>query len=375
MKTVLNIKIDFEKSNGSYVFDKNTQEKYLDFFGMFSTLPLGYNHNIFDESFDNKVRIVSKLRMANNLFQSDEYEAFVKEFKKHIFSENIHFTCTGSLAVEAAIKCAIEYKKTRTPMVIAIKKSFHGINSWGFITDRYLGTGKRIENFPQNDWKNLSIDELIDYVENRNINDLVAVVIEPIQCTAGDIYLDPEKLIYLRSLCKAKDICYIVDEIQTGFGVTGEMWYSDTIGLNPDILIFGKKSQICGIVATNKYSECMISPFRKLEVTYDGELIDMIRATYILKAFEKYDLLNRAKQNNKIFTEILKNKVLNYRSLGHLISFDFETMEERDQFIEFCYTKKLLCNKGGDQSIRMRPNLAVTEDEIKDFEFIINEIL
>ena len=115
--------------------------------------------------------------------------------------------------------------------------------------------------------------------------------------------------------------------------------------INPDILIFGKKSQICGIVATNKYSECMISPFRKLEVTYDGELIDMIRATYILKAFEKYDLLNRAKQNNKIFTEILKNKVLNYRSLGHLISFDFETMEERDQFIEFCYTKKLLCNK------------------------------
>jgi len=373
MKTIFNITIDFEKSHGSFLFDKKSNSEYLDFFGVFSSLPLGYNHSIFDRSFEKKISSISKIRMGNNLFLSDELVGFKNHFRKYVFSDYMHFTCTGALAVEAALKCAMEYKKTNKPMVLGIKKSFHGINSWGFITDRYLGTADRMENYPQNDWMNLTIEDIIKYMSDNRAENIVAVIVEPIQCTSGDIYLNPEMLIELRNLCRNKGICFIVDEIQTGFGVTGKMWYSEHIGLDSDVLIFGKKSQICGVVAKEQYNESMITPLRKLDVTFDGELIDAVRATYILQAYEKYDLLHQAQINSKRFSLILKDKVLNYRSLGHLIAFDFESTEKRDMFWQQCYDRHLLCNKTADKTIRLRPNLALTSEEIDHFETIVND--
>jgi len=375
MKTIFDITINFEKSHGSFLFDKTTNSEYLDFFSVFSSLPLGYNHSIFDRSFEKTISAIAKIRMGNNLFLSDELIDFKNHFREYVFSDYIHFTCTGALAVEAALKCAMEYKKTTKPMVLGIKKSFHGINSWGFITDRYLGTADRMENYPQNDWMNLSIEDIIKYIGDNRAENIVAVIVEPIQCTSGDIYLNPEMLIELRDLCRSKGICFIVDEIQTGFGVTGKMWYSDHIGLDPDVLVFGKKSQICGIVAKEQYNESMVTPLRKLDVTFDGELIDAVRATYIIRAYEKYDLLHQAQINSKRFSLILKDKVLNYRSLGHLIAFDFESTEKRDLFSQQCYDRHLLCNKSADKTIRLRPNLAITAEEIDHFEKIIKQLI
>ena len=375
MKTVFDIRIDFKRSLGSYLFDKTTNSQFLDFFGIFSSLPIGYNHSIFDESFEKKICIISKIRMANNLLQSDELEGFIEKFNNYTFSKYIHLTCTGSLAVEAAIKCAIEYKKVKKPMVLALKKSFHGINCWGFITDRYLGTAKRIEYFPENNWKNLSIDEVKNFLQNNNNDNVVAVVIEPIQCTAGDIYIPKDDLIELYNLCNKKDICFIFDEIQTGFGVTGEMWYYEYLKIIPDILIFGKKSQICGIVANHKYSECITTSVRKLDVTFDGELIDAVRATYILKAYEKENLIHQVNINNKIFAKIIQEKVLNYRSIGHLIAFDFPSEKARNIFANKCYEEKLLVNKAGNKTIRLRPNLAISSNEINDFNQIFDAVI
>ena len=127
MRTVFDIKIDFEKSHGSYLFDKNSNSEFLDFYSIFSSLPVGYNHSIFDDSFEKTVSAIAKLRMGNNLFISDELINFRNHFRKYVFSDYMHFTCTGALAVEAAIKCAMDYKNTDSPMVLGIKKSFHGI--------------------------------------------------------------------------------------------------------------------------------------------------------------------------------------------------------------------------------------------------------
>ena len=76
INTVFDISIDFKKSKGSYLFDKKSKKYFLDFFQMFSSLPLGYNHEIFDKEFDEKVRHLTHLKMCNNLFQSDELESF-----------------------------------------------------------------------------------------------------------------------------------------------------------------------------------------------------------------------------------------------------------------------------------------------------------
>ena len=90
---------------------------------------------------------------------------------------------------------------------------------------------------------------------------------------------------------------------------------------------------------------------------------------------EKYDLLHQVQLNSKRFSLILKDKVLNYRSLGHLIAFDFESVEQRDSFADQCYERHLLCNKTTDKTIRLRPNLAITAEEIDHFEKIIKQLI
>jgi len=305
--------------------------------------------------------------MSNNLFHSEELEDFEKKFLNISFHKNLHFCSTGALAVEAALKCGYEYKKDPKAIVLGVKNSFHGINSWGFVTDSEISSVRnRVINYPKNNWELHSLDALIEELENITKN-ISSVIVEPIQCTAGDVYLDVTKLKKIQDLCNKNDICFIVDEIQTGFGVTGEMWYSKMIGLNPDIVIFGKKSQICGIIVNDKYSEAIHSQYRKLEVTFDGELIDAIRSEYILNAIEKNSLLENVKDKSKILRNELSGLFENYRSVGHLIAFDFQNKQERDDFALNAYLNRLLVNPTGEKSIRIRPNLAFSDNELDAF--------
>jgi L-lysine 6-transaminase len=374
MKYVLPLTIDFKKSYGSYFVDKNTGDEYLDFFNMYSSLPLGYNHPIFDDSFKEKINEISYIRMANNVCKSEELLEFIELFKQYTFSDNFHFTCTGALAVESALKTAIQYKKVNNPMILSVKNSFHGVNSWGLTTSRVGITKKRMEYFPSNNWLDLELDEIIDYLENKDLQDLTAIIIEPIQATNGDVYLDKSKLQYIRKLCTEKEICFILDEIQTGFGTSGKMWYYEHLEIIPDILVFGKKAQVCGIIVNDKYKEILDNPYQKLDVTFDGELIDIVRATYILKAFVKYNILDNVNTKSKYIKNALEDKVLNYRCVGALIAFDFTTQKQRDDFVKQCFDKKLLINKAGDRTVRLRLNLDISYEEIEDFLFKISSI-
>jgi L-lysine 6-transaminase len=371
-RTVFDINIDFKKSKGSYVFDKRTNKPFLDLFSMFSSLPLGYNHPIFDASFDQKIKYISHLRMSNNLFHSEEFEDFEKKFLNISFHKNLHFCSTGALAVEAALKCGYEYKKDPKAIVLGVKNSFHGINSWGFITDSEISSVKnRVINYPKNNWELHSLDALIEELENITKN-ISSVIVEPIQCTAGDVYLDIAKLKKIQDLCNKNDICFIVDEVQTGFGVTGEMWYSKMIGLNPDIVIFGKKSQICGIMINDKYSEAVFSKYRKLEVTFDGDLIDAVRAEYVLNAIESQSLLKNVRKKSEFLRAELSGLFENYRSIGHLIAFDFSSKQKRDKFVSDAYLNGLLINPTAESSVRLRPNLAFSDDELDKLLDIVN---
>ena len=374
MKALFDITIDFSKSKGSYVYDKKLAKNYLDLFSMYSTLPLGYNHPIFDKSYYDLVCSVAHIRMTNNMFYSDELLEFISKFKQYVFSDNLHFTCTGALALESAIKCAMVQKKVEKPIVISLERSFHGLNSWGFITDRFAATSERMKYYPKNDWLNLSFEDLEAYFSEGAVENLVAIVLEPIQCTAGDLYIPLDQIARIRELCTLHDVCLIVDEIQTGFGVSGSIWYSDQINLRPDILVFGKKTQISGLCASDKYAECITSPVQKLEVTYDGDLIDAIRSTYILKAYEEGDLIDEANKKGILFRDMLEHRVLNYRATGLLIAFDFETKQIRDRFTSLCFQNGMICNGTGEKAVRMRPNLAISQYEIDDANFILDKV-
>tara|TARA_E500000305_G_C4017211_1_gene236447 strand:- start:128 stop:1336 length:1209 start_codon:yes stop_codon:yes gene_type:complete len=381
--SLFNIKIDFKKSRGSFIFDKNTKKKYLDFLGMYSSLPLGYNHKIFNScKFKKEIKESSSVKLVNCEIDSDEYQDFFKEFKRFTscnLYKNYFFTCTGSLANEAAIKTAMWHKGTKKDgYVLSIKNSFHGINSFGnIITTRFHQIKNRQGNvFGEDQWRQAdNLEEAIDIVSSKHRN-LQGVIIEPIQSTYGDKYLNKLKLKKLRKVCDEFDIPLIFDEVQTGFGASGTKWLFEKIGIEPDIVVFGKKSQVSGIMVKEKFSKVFEIP-KRLSVTFDGDLIDMIRCKYIIQAIEKYNLLQNAEDmGKKIVDELKKIKGLkNVRGTGLLIAFDLESTKERDLFYKNARSLGLLCNPTTLRTIRIRPNLAVTEKEVNVFLEIVKKNL
>jgi L-lysine 6-transaminase len=369
------IHIDFQNSYGSYLFDKKTNKQYLDFFGMFSSLPLGYNHSIFDGSFYERMIEVSSVKVTNCEISSDVYEEFCEKFSDMCsvngMYENFHFTCTGSLAVECAIKTAIDCVGGNR--IVSLKNSFHGIQAYGnFVTDSFSPIDQRLFGFPNLKWPKVeTINELLMEIKEGGV---AAVIVEPIQSTFGDNHLPKKFLQEVSRVCVEYNIPLIFDEIQTGFGASGKMWYFEYLDILPDIVIFGKKSQVSGIMTTPKYPFPKIP---KLSVTFDGDIVDMLRSIYVMKAYEKFSLLENCKARGEQLCSGLYSIdcIYNVRSVGLLLAFDLNSKLERDDLVLKLREKGFLCNPTREKTIRLRPNLAVTKKEIDSAIDILRGIL
>lgn len=383
------IKIDFEKSKGSYIYDKVTQRPYLDFFGMYATLTLGYNHPIFlSDEFQDELRRVSYVKITNCEILADESAEFDKKFREYsskgIFS-HFHYCCTGALAIEAAIKTAIDYKGIKNPRIISFKGSFHGINSYGgIVTHRFHPVNRRLDGFPGNYWEPFDnpvityhknkpiinenkVKQVLNQIEQTIINNknVVCILVEPIQCTYGDAYFPHSFFDGLKTLADYNDIPLIFDEIQVGFGGTGKLWYFDHLEIEPDIVAFGKKTQLSGIMVNEKFAKIFETSIR-LEVTWDGDIIDMVRCKYIIKAYQDDDILENVKKMGIMLKDGLAKlgNLKNLRHCGLLFAFDFESKDKRDAFVKSVYNDRMICNPTRDLSIRLRPPLSVNEQEI-----------
>jgi L-lysine 6-transaminase len=371
-----NLVIDFDKSKNLSLYDKNTDRFFLDFVGMFASLPLGYNHAIFQtDEFKDEILRVSHTKVTNCFMGSDESREFDEAFCKFAPKgyDNIYYCCTGSLAVESAIKAALETNTYPDPKVVTFGKSFHGLNGWAsFVTSRDYPVGERMGYAPSNFV--LECKEDIESLRSlAKQNNICAVLIEPIRATHGDIYFDKNLLQQIDQFCHDNNIILIVDEVQTGMGVTGTWWYHEQLGITPDIIVFGKKSQLSGIMANERASSIFKQKEKKLEVTWDANLIDMIRCKYILKAYDDTAILENVKARSKQLTEGLSNpRLKNIRSAGLLVGFDLESEVERNEFQQACYDRGLLINSGGEKSIRLRPSLSVNYNEIEQALSILN---
>ena len=371
--SIFNIKINFQKSNGSYVYDDNTNQSFLDFFGMYASLPLGYNHEVFQQKdFKEDILRCSHVKVSNCEFVSNETEEFDKLFssyccKNGAFS-NFHYCSTGALAVEAAIKTSLHYKNYTPPHVLSFKNSFHGVNSYGgFITDRFYSSNPRLKGLPEvfSTKCNFDLEEVESHLSNTE-HPVTCVMVEPIQCTAGDIHHEVLFFKNIRELCTKYDVPLVFDEIQIGFGATGKLWYFEHLDITPDIVLFGKKSQISGLMVVEKFNGIFDKEHvNRLEVTWNADTLDMLRCKYIIKAFQTHNILeNVIQRGNQLKDRLSKmNKISSLRTKGLIIGFDLKDAETRDKFMSCLYQNEMICNSTGQKSIRLRPILSLSEND------------
>jgi L-lysine 6-transaminase len=412
---------DMEKSKGVYIHDAKHNRTLLDFFTCFASVPLGYNHPkmVNDEEFKHNLLQAALTNPSNSDIYTTQYAHFVETFSKigiPDYLPHAFFIAGGSLAIENALKVAMDWKVQKNFAkgytkeigfkVIHFEHAFHGRSGYTMsLTNTIPNKTKwfakfdwpRVShpqiNFPYTDANHedllrreaLSIAQIKKAFE-LNKDDVCAIIIEPIQSEGGDNHVRAEFLEQLRVLADEYEAMLIYDEVQTGVGLSGKFWAHQHYGekARPDILAFGKKMQVCGILANNRVDEIENNVFNvssRINSTWGGSLVDMVRSAKIMEIIEEDKLCDKAAQTgeylqNQLSAIAQKNSLVsNVRGKGLLTAFDFPDKAKRDRFINLGMEKNVMFLGCGDKTIRFRPALIMENNHIDDGLNVLSQIL
>src|SRR5204863_6703497 len=159
-----------------------------------------------------------------------------------------------------------------------------------------------------------SEQEIMHFVKGRGL-DLAAIIIEPIQGEGGDNHFRGEFLQTLRRIADESDVLLIFDEVQCGMGITGRSWCCEHFGVLPDLLCFGKKAQVCGVMAGPRLDEVKDNCFRlpsRISSTFGGNFTDFVRSTHYLRIIEEEKLVENARVQGEYFLTELESLARKY---------------------------------------------------------------
>ena len=399
--------IDLDKSHGSWLVDGRNGREYLDLFSMFASMPVGYNHPYILKNNDRLLRSV-----INKPTNSDIYTMEMAEFVETMgkiaqpdYLPHSFYVEGGALGVENALKTAFDWKvqkniskgiKEKGNQIIHLSECFHGRTGYTLsLTDspdkrktKYFPKFKwpRVINpkiqFPMNaenlenviSLEKQSIRQVKDAIYD-NQDDIAALIVEPIQGEGGDNHFRGEYLQALRELALENEFLLIFDEVQTGIGITGKMWahqnFDEAI---PDIIAFGKKTQCCGIFCGTRIDEVEDNVFNissRLNSTWGGNLADMVRFTLYLEIIENEGLVEKAAESGAYLLKHLENLqndyyplVSNARGRGLFCAFDLPDGDVRDSVVNNIMDEGAVILGSGVRSIRFRPHLNISRNEI-----------
>jgi L-lysine 6-transaminase len=393
------IVFDSNKSKGVHVHDAVSGRQYLDLFTCFASIPVGYNHpKMLDPAFLDRIAHVAVNKITLSDLYSKEFAEFLETFYRVAMPDDfkyLFFIEGGALAVENALKVAMDWK-TRLNMgrgdtrylpmkVIHFVECFHGRT--GYTMSLTNTDPAKTNYFPKFSWPRIPnpkitfplekhLDEvvareqralsMIEQVLIRESDEICAIIIEPIQGEGGDNHFREEFLRELRRLADEFDVLLIFDEVQTGVGLT----------VKPDIISFGKKSQVCGIMASERIDNVPDHVFKRssrINSTWGGNIVDMIRFQRILEIIEQDDLIGNVERNAKAVLEIIQGLqkqfprlISNARARGFFAAFDVATPELRDKLRVTILEEGAIMLPCGRQTIRFRPALTFGKEDIKE---------
>jgi L-lysine 6-transaminase len=325
---------------------------------------------------------------------------------------HLFFVEGGALAVENALKVAFDWKSrhnaahgidaTLGTRVLHLREAFHGRS--GYTMSLTNTDPVKVARYPKFDWPRIDNPYLRDGTspaEQRvreeaalaqaraafaaHPHDIACAIVEPIQGEGGDHHFSPGFLQALQRLCHAHDALFVVDEVQTGCGLTGTAWAYQQLGLTPDVVAFGKKTQVCGIMAGRRVDEVPDNVFAvssRINSTWGGGLTDMVRARRILEVVEADALIPRAATLGAHLLGMLRvlaerhETVTDPRGRGLMCAVSLATPELRDRVVARLRTVEHVIVLGcGTRSLRFRPALTATAAELEAGVAAVDRVL
>jgi len=410
--------LDLERSRGVRLHDARTGRTYLDMFSCFASAPLGFNHpRLIEPEFVAALGRVAVHKPTNSDLYTVEMAEFVDTFRRlaqpaalpHAF-----FIEGGTLGVENAIKTAMDWKVRKNlargrgekgGKVLHFRDAFHGRS--GYTLSCTNTDPVKTMYYAKLDWPRVSAPRLtfpvtasvleqVEAAEARSVaeieaafaatpGDICAILLEPIQSEGGDNHFRPEFMRTLRRLADDHEAFLIFDEVQTGLGMTGSMWAFEQFGVVPDAIAFGKKMQMGGACVGPRVDEVEDNVFKKasrINSTWGGNLVDMVRCTRILETIVEESLVERSARVGQHLLRGLQRLVerhpgvaSNPRGRGLLCAFDLPDKATRTRVLAACFDHDMMILGSGERSVRFRPALVVTEPEVDETLAILDAVL
>ncbi len=403
--------LDLEKSHGRRLYDARHGRWFLDLFSCFATVPVGFNHpRMKDPSFLAKLQRAALTNPSNPDVYTVELAEFVQAFGRLAmpsYLPHLFLVAGGSVGVENALKAAFDWKirrnfrngytEERGTQVLHFREAFHGRTGYTLSLTN-TADPRKYRYFPKFDWPRVDPPKLrfpVDAAELERVgkaeaqtmtqieqafaerkDDIACIILEPIQAEGGDNHFRPEFLRALRQLCDENEALLIWDEVQTGMGITGRMWAHQHDDIRPDLLAFGKKTQVCGVMAGSRLDEEPENVFRvpsRINSTWGGNLVDMVRCQRYLEIMEEEKLVESAARVGAHLKRALETlqmespeKISNVRGKGLMCAMDLPDGAARDRLKGALYERGLMILGCGIKSLRFRPPLDITESEVDE---------
>lgn len=409
----LDLVLDLDRSSGSWLVDARDGTEYLDMFTFFASSALGMNHPALAD--DAAFRAELARAAINKPSNSDVYTVpmarFVDTFSRVLGDPalpHLFFVDGGALAVENALKVAFDWKSRHNEArgidpalgtrVLHLRGAFHGRS--GYTLSLTNTDPVKVARFPKFDWPRIDAPYVrpgadMDALEAESLrqaraafeaypHDIACFIVEPIQGEGGDRHFRPQFFAAMRRLCDSYDALMIADEVQTGCGITGSAWAYQQLGFTPDVVAFGKKTQVCGIMAGRRVDEVTDNVFAvssRINSTWGGNLVDMVRSRRILEVIEADGLFARSADMGAHLLAGLEDlarqlpEVGDVRGRGLMCAFSLPSPERRDAVLAELWKRGVIMLGSGGDSVRFRPALTVSRGEIDRALAALREVL
>lgn len=359
------------KAEGTYVWDENNT-KYLDLYGGHGVISVGHTHPKYVKSLSEQL---SKIGFYSNSIQNPLQQELAQKLGKVSSCENYNlFLCnSGAEANENALKLAsFETGKSR---IVSFNNAFHGRTSAAVAT-----TDNKQINAPinlQQEVTFLPLNNIELVIHELGKNDVAAVIIEGIQGVGGLDEGTTEFFQEVQAICNKKRVLLILDEIQSGYGRSGQFFAFQHHNIQPDIITTAKGMAngfpIGGVLILDTYE----AKFGMLGTTFGGNHLACAAAISVLDIIEEENLILNVNEVYSYFLEEIKSipqvKKVKGKGLMLGVEFDFEVGELRKKLI---FEKHIFTGGSNNKKLlRILPPLNITKEQINQFINALKSLL
>jgi acetylornithine/N-succinyldiaminopimelate aminotransferase len=381
MKTYAPLDVTFEHGEGAYLWDTNKQ-KYLDALCGIAVCGLGHAHPAVTRTISEQA---AKLLHTSNLYQIDKQQHLADQLCEVSGMSRVFFSNSGAEANEAAIKIARLYgnrKNIKNPSIIVMDNSFHGrtMATLSASGNRKVQAGFEplVQGFIRAPYDDIgAIKNIAD-----NNNNVVAILVEPVQGEGGINIPAQDYLTQLREICDRNEWLLMLDEIQTGMGRTGEWFAFQHNNILPDVMTLAKalgNGVPIGACLTSEKASEIFQPGNHGS-TFGGNPLTCATASTVIDTIKTDKLIENAKTLGRYMADAFNEKlssldgVREIRTFGLMIGIELDpghVKHDCTELVKLALQQQLLINVTAGNVIRLLPPLIINQEQA---DTIINTV-